>query len=361
MSIASGANYAPSGERRAVVEADEFRFAAAFLDHGHIYGQTNGLLEAGGSLVAAYDPDPVKVQGFQERFPGVRAVDSFDALLDDDSLHLIAAAAVPSERAGIGARVIEAGKDYFTDKTPFTTLEQLEDIRALVARTGRKYLVYYSERLHNEAAWHAGELVAAGAIGEVLHVTNLAPHRLSASQRPDWFFDKARYGGIITDIGSHQVEQFLTYAGCADGSVTFAAVSNRNHPQYPELEDFGEFALEGDNGATFFSRVDWFTPEGMSVWGDGRTFILGTSGSIEARKYTDLGRQSPASLLLLTDQEGTQEIDCLGKVGFPFFGQMILDVLNRTEEAMTQAHVFKAAELSLQAQALAEEGAEERG
>ena len=127
-------------------------------------------------------------------------------------------------------------------------------------------------------------------------------------------------------------------------------------PEYPELEDFGEFALKGDNGATFFSRVDWFTPEGMSVWGDGRAFLLGTTGSIEVRKYTDLGRRSPASLLFLTDTEGTQEIDCLGKVGFPFFGRMILDVLNRTEEAMTQAHVFKAAELSLMAQARAEQG-----
>ena len=354
MSIASGANYAPTGERRTVVGPDEFRFAAAFLDHGHIYGQTNGLLEAGGSLVAVYDPDPVKVQGFAERFPGVRVAASFEELLADDSLHLIAAAAVPNLRASIGAQVINSGKDYFTDKAPFTTLEQLAEIRSLVASTGRKYLVYYSERLHNEAGWHAGELVAAGAIGEVLHVTSLAPHRLSASQRPDWFFEKSRYGGIITDIGSHQVEQFLTYAGCADGRVSFAAVSNRNHPQYPELEDFGEFALEGENGATFFSRVDWFTPAGMDVWGDGRTFILGTTGSIEARKYTDLGRRSPASLLLLTDGDGTQEIDCLGKVGFPFFGQLILDVLNRTEHAMSQAHVFKAAELSLLAQQRAE-------
>ena len=173
------------------------------------------------------------MQGFCERFPGVQPVDSFEALLADDSLHLIAAAAVPNVRAAVGARVIEAGKDYFTDKTPFTSLDQLEQIRDLVARTGRKYLVYYSERLHNEAAWHAGELVRAGAIGEVLHVTLLAPHRLSAGQRPDWFFDKSRYGGIITDIGSHQVEQFLTYAGCADGTVSFAAVSNRNHPGVP--------------------------------------------------------------------------------------------------------------------------------
>ncbi len=354
MSIASGANYAPEGARRPVVGPGEFRFAAAFLDHGHIYGQTNGLVEAGGTLTWVYDPDDAKVQAFCARYPEVKVAPSFEALLDDDALHLVAAAAVPSERAAIGARVLEAGKDYFTDKAPFTTLAQLEEIRRLVSRTGGKYLVYYAERLHNEAAWHAGELLAAGAVGDVIHIANLAPHRLAAGDRPDWFFDKSRYGGIITDIGSHQVEQFLTYAGCADASIGYAAVRNANHPSYPQLEDFGEFALKGDNGATFYSRVDWFTPDGMPVWGDGRTFIVGTTGSIEVRKYVDLGRRAPASLVVLTDGESTREIDCLGQVGFPFFGEMILDVLNRTERAMTQAHAFKAAELSLLAQAAAE-------
>ena len=36
--------------------------------------------------------------------------------------------------------------------------------------------------------------------------------------------------------------------------------------------------------------------------------------------------------------------------GYPFFGQLILDCLNRTENAMTQEHAFKAAELCLTAQ-----------
>ena len=213
--------------------------------------------------------------------------------------------------------------------------------------------MYYAERLHNEAAWRAGEITQSGEIGEVIQVLNIAPHRLSAATRPSWFFDKASYGGILTDIGSHQVEQFLTYAGCQEASLTMARV--RRHPDYPGLEDFGEMAMVGDNGASFYSRVDWFTPDGMPVWGDGRTFITGTKGTIEIRKYVDLARSVPASLVLLADQAGVHEIDCLGKVGFPFFGQLILDSLNGTERAMTQAHIFKAAELSMLAQQLADE------
>ena len=197
-------------------------------------------------------------------------------------------------------------------------------------------------------------MIARGEIGRVLQVVCLAPHRLAKATRPDWFFDKEAYGGIITDIGSHQVEQFLTYAGCKDAEVNFARVENFNNADRPGLEDFGEYSLLGDNGASFYSRVDWFTPEGMPVWGDGRTFIMGTEGTLEVRKYLDLGRQAPASLVLKVDGREVRSIDCADQVGYPFFGQLILDSLNGTEEAMSQAHIFKAAELSMVAQSVAD-------
>ncbi|MEM1112920.1 MAG: Gfo/Idh/MocA family oxidoreductase [Pseudomonadota bacterium] len=354
--LKDGANYAPSADAKQVVAADEFCFAAAFLDHGHINGQCNGLCDAGATLRLAWDPDPSRLEAFLKRYPGVRAADSFEQILADDGIQLVAAAAVPDRRAGIGMNVLRAGKDYFTDKSPFTSLEQLEQARTVVAETGGKYAVYYAERLHNDAAWRAGELIAAGAIGQILQVLNLAPHRLAKETRPDWFFDKARYGGILTDIGSHQVEQFLTYTGCQDATINFARVANFSHPDKPGLEDFGELSMEGDNGASFYTRVDWYTPEGLRTWGDGRTFVLGTEGSIELRKYIELGGEAPASSLYLVDAAGERKEHCLGQSGFPFFGQLILDCINRTENAMSQAHAFKAAELSMLAQARADRG-----
>lgn len=352
--IKDGANYAPTSATEQVVAAGEFCFAAAFLDHGHIYGQTNGLCDAGATLKYVYDPDPARLQDFVATYPGVTVADSFEQVLADPAIRLVASAAIPDARAAIGIQVLEAGKDYFTDKSPFTTLEQLELAREVVARTGQKYAVYYAERLHNDAAWRAGELIAGGAIGRVLQVVNLAPHRLAPATRPDWFFDKRRYGGILTDIGSHQVEQFLTYAGCSDASVNFARVENFSHPERPGLEDFGELSLTGDNGASFYSRVDWYTPEGLRTWGDGRSFIVGTAGTIELRKYIDVAGQAPCSKLLLVDGKGEQSMECLDQTGFPFFGQFILDCVHRSELAMTQAHCFKAAQLSMRAQAMAD-------
>ncbi len=344
-----GMTHAPKGKPAPVVKPGEFIFAAAHLDHGHIYGQCNGLVEAGGTLRYVFDPDADRVKEFVHRYPGVKPVDCLDRIFDDPEVRLVAAAAVPSERGPLGCRVMRAGRDYFTDKTPFTTSAQLAEARAVAAETGRKYMVYFSERLHVECAVFAGQLIAEGAIGTVLQTIGTGPHRLNAASRPAWFFEKEKYGGILCDIGSHQCEQFLFYTGAKDATLNFSAVANYANPDFPELEDFGEASYAADNGTSGYFRCDWLTPDGLPTWGDGRMIILGTKGFIELRKYLELP-QSAGEQLYLVDGHGSRQISCEGKVGFPFFGELILDCLERTERAMTQEHAFKAAELCLIAQ-----------
>jgi len=346
---------APQGPAQPVVKPGEFVFAASHFDHGHIYDQVRGLVAAGGVCKAIYEPRAEKLSPLKELIAGgVKLVTRFEDLLEDEEIALVTTAAIPDERCGLGLRVMGAGKDYFTDKAPFTTLEQLEAARKKVAETGRKYVVNYSERLCSEAAWHAGEILRSGALGKVLQVLNLAPHRLSPGHRPAWFFTKAHTGGILTDIGSHQFEQFLHYTGATDGTVNFARVENFANADYPELEDFGEASLTLDTGASAYCRIDWLNPQGSKTWGDGRTFVLGTHGYLEIRKTINLGNEEGGEKIYLVDETGTQVVDCKGKVGWPFFGQLILDVLERTEKAMPQAQAFKAAELSLKAQAMAD-------
>jgi predicted dehydrogenase len=353
MQKSDGMNYAPEGKPAPVVEPGEFVFAAAALDHGHIYGQCKGLTEAGGELRYVFDPDPAKIEKFRAAFPDVKPLSSLDAILENAEIHLVAAAAVPSERGPLGCRVMDSGKDYFTDKTPFTTLAQLDAARAKVTATKRKYAVYFSERLHVECAVRAGQLIEQGAIGRVVNVIGLGPHRSSPASRPDWFWSREKTGGILCDIGSHQFEQFLHYAGAKDATVVNASVANYKHKDHPEFEDWGDANLIADNGATNYIRIDWLNPDGLRTWGDGRTFIIGTEGYIELRKYLNVATDLEGDHLFLVDHKGEHHIRCHGETGYPFFGQFILDCLNRTENAMTQEHTFKAAELCLIAQNMA--------
>ncbi|WP_136612067.1 Gfo/Idh/MocA family protein [Sinomonas albida] len=351
MPASEGANYAPAPMPQPVVGPGEFTFAAAHLDHGHIYAMSEGLIGAGATLKWVYDSDPSKAEAFQARFPQAQIAGSEAEILADPEVRLVAGAAVASERADLGLRVIAAGKDYFTDKAPLTTLAQLEAVREATARTGLKYAVYYSERIHVEAAVFAGQLIEQGAIGKVLQVICLGPHRIGdPDTRPSWFFDRDKFGGILCDIGSHNFEQMLYFAGAKDAQVVSASVANYAHREYPTFEDFGDAHIVMDNGATGFARVDWFTPAGLSTWGDGRTIILGTEGYIELRKYVNIATGEGGGHVFLVNDDGEHHIDATGRVGYPFFGALVRDCLDRTETAMTQEHALKAAELSVKAQ-----------
>lgn len=346
-----GMNYAPKGKANIVVQPGEFNVGITALDHGHIFGMANGLSEAGATIKYVYDPNNQdQVDEFVEQFPDVQVVSSLEEILEDESIHMVAAAAVPNLRSPLGNQVMKAGKDYFTDKTGFTSLEQLEETKKVVKETGQRYFIYFSERIHVEAAVLAGQLIEDGEIGEVIQVTGFGPHRLNKDSRPDWFFNREEYGGILTDIGSHQIEQFLFYTDNKDAKVISSKIANYNNPDTPDLDDYGDATLVGDNGANFYFKVDWFTPDGLNTWGDGRTFITGTKGTIELRKYIDVARSDAKDHVYLVNEEGAKHIEAEGEVGFPFFGEMILDSLNGTENAMTQDHIFKAQELCLIAQ-----------
>jgi predicted dehydrogenase len=351
---ADGMNYAPQGRAERVCGTGEFPIGVIGLDHGHIYGMCNGLKEAGADVKWVYDPDPKKVAAFRTKFPEAAAARSEAEILDDGAVRLVASASVPDQRCPVGLRAMDAGKHFFTDKPPCVTLDQVAAAREKVARTGLRYAVYYSERLHVESAVYAERLVKEGAIGRVVQVMGTGPHRISLAQRPEWFFHKNRYGGIIVDIGCHQIEQFLCYTGARDARVLHSAIANYNYKQYPEFEDFGQATLQADNGASGYFRVDWFTPNGLGSWGDGRTVILGTDGYIELRKYLDVARTKEGDQVYLVNHEGESHHPVAGTVGFPFFGRLIRDCLDDTHEAYSQELFFKAIELAIVAQTRAD-------
>ena len=326
----------------------KIKFSVIGINHDHINSQVRAVRRGGGELVALFAKEPDLVERFVKNFPTVKVAKSEQEILDDPSTQLVLSAAIPDERAPIGIRVMKAGKDYMSDKPGVTTLDQLAEARKVQAETKRIYSIMYSERFENRATVKAGELVKAGAIGKVVQTIGLGPHRTNLKTRPKWFFETARYGGILCDIASHQADQFLYFTGSTRADVVASQVGNINHQQFPGLEDFGDMMVRGDGG-TGYIRVDWFTPDGLATWGDGRLTVLGTDGYIEIRKNIDIGGRPGASHLFLVDKKETKYIDC-SEVPLPYGEQLVADVVNRTETAMPQAHCFLATELVLKAQ-----------
>ena len=330
------------------VGATRIRFSVIGINHGHINSQVSAVIRGGGEFVSFYAKEPDLAADFAKRNPQVKQAKSEQEILDDKSVQLVLSAAIPDERAPLGIRVMKAGKDYMSDKPGITTLEQLADVRRVQKETKRIYSIMYSERFENKATVKAGELVKAGAIGNVIQTIGLGPHRMTPKSRPEWFFDRKRFGGIICDIASHQFDQYLFFTGSTMADIVAAQVGNVHYPQYPNFEDFGDVMLRGDGGMGYI-RVDWFTPDGLKSWGDGRLTILGTEGFIEVRKNIDPGGREGGNHLFITDNKETRYIDC-SKEPLPYGGQLVNDVLNRTETAMSQEHCFLATELALKAQ-----------
>ncbi|MBA3325891.1 MAG: Gfo/Idh/MocA family oxidoreductase [Rhodobacteraceae bacterium] len=328
------------------------QFAAIGINHDHIYGQVNCLLRAGAELAAFHAAEDDLAAEFARAFPQARRVAEPAAILEDEAIGLIVSSAIPARRAGVALAAMRHGKDVMLDKPGVTDFDQLAEVRRVQAETGRIVSILYSEHFENPATVRAGELVAAGAIGEVVHTIGLGPHRLRRDTRPEWFFRRADYGGVLTDIGSHQCEQFLFFTGAEAAQVLSARVANRANPDRPGLQDVGDMHLACAT-ATGMIRVDWFTPDGMPVWGDGRLFVTGTEGMIEVRKHVDIAGRAGANHLFLADRSGLRHIAC-DDGDLPYGPALIADIRDRTETAMPQARCFLAMELALTAQAMAE-------
>ncbi len=328
------------------------KFAALGLDHRHIYGQAQHMMSVGAEFVSWWtDGEPETLNGFNKRFPGVTRVGNKQQILDDPSIDLILIAAVPQDRAALAIAAMEHGKDVMVDKPGCTSIDQLASIKKTVASTGRIWSIDFSERFEVPCVTLASELVQQGAIGKVVQTVGLGPHRLNLPTRPEWFFKKQRYGGILCDIASHQIDQFLYFTESQDAEITLASVANYANPNHPELEDFGEIALRSSEGHGYI-RVDWYTPDALPNWGDGRLTILGTAGYIELRKYVDVDSDATDQLILVNGSR-CEKINAKD-AGLPYFLNLSNDIRHRTETAMPQAHCFKVMELALKAQALAD-------
>jgi predicted dehydrogenase len=332
------------------------KFAVCGMSHDHIYGMVGAMQRGGGELVAAYGQEPDKLAAFTKRYPNVKMISSEDEILNDKSIQLVLSSAIASQRAPLGVRAMRRGKDFLSDKPGATTLEQLAEVRKAIAETKRIYGIMYSERLEVKAAVKTGELIKDGAIGRVIQTINIAPHQVTQKHgdagggtgRPEWFWDPDLYGGILCDIGSHQVDQFLYYTGSTEAEVVASQIANVNHPDRPRFQDFGDMVLHGDRGLGYV-RLDWFTPDGLGTWGDGRLFVLGTEGYIEVRKYTDVAVKSAGNNLFLVNQKEARYIDC-NNLTLPFGPQFVADIVNRTHVAQDQTQCLLAAELVIKAQ-----------
>jgi predicted dehydrogenase len=345
------------------------RIALVGADHNHLYEIIDRLVKAGAEAVA-HTADGAFVEHYAGWKPGSRER-SFDDILADDSIDLVVTAAVPNRRASIAIAAIEAGKHVISDKPGLTTMDQLDEVRAVVAgRPGRPWTVLFTERSENRAINEAIRLARSGAVGTVVHVIGAGPHTMWAKRRPAWFWDPDATGGILVDIGSHQVDQLMSITGAtaAEVSVVAAMVGNVASPGHPSMQDIGSMTLschvsqaclsgsgperQAQDAVVGDHRLDYLTARGLGTWGDCRLTIVGTAGTIEARANVDVAGLEGAEHLIVVDGEGTRRVD-VSDVVVDWADQALADLADHGERLMTQQHAIDVTDVCLRAQAAA--------
>ena len=323
------------------------------IDHGHIFDMLDEMIKEGCKCNHFWtEGTPLTLKEFNKKYPNIKRTENKSEILKDNKIDMILISSIPKDRAALSIEALKSGKDVMVDKPGCTTLNQLDDLKQAVKETGKIWSVNFSERFHVAAVAKAEELVAEGKIGKVKQTMGTGPHRQGNYERPKWFYERGSYGGIITDIGSHQIHQFLVFTNSNEAKINHALVENTTKLDKPGFQDFGEVNLTGNSGHGYI-RLDWFTPDALPTWGDGRLFILGDKGFIEIRKYTDLAKSDSGNHLYYANNEEVKHIDC-SDVKLPYFKNLINDVLDRTESACSQELTYLTMELAIKAQEIAE-------
>lgn len=316
----------------------------------------DGLVAAGAETVChAAEPGPLS-----EMYVGWRTESeprSVHGVVADDTLDLVVLAGVPSSRAGVAAQALRSGRHVLAAKPAVTTLDDLATVDEAARTAGRRWWVFFSERLVNRAVIEAVRLVREGAIGDLVAVSGAAPHTLAPTGRPHWFFDRSASGGILCDLAAHQADQLLALAGGGSTEVVAATVANVANPDHPALQDLGRMTLRHltDDGRVVLGHhhVDWLSPAGLGTWGDVRLVLTGTGGTIEVRSNIDVGGEPGAEHLILVDGERAGRVDC-SHVELDWARRLVADVEAGTDTFVPHDHTVAACELVLRAQAVAE-------
>lgn len=324
-------------------------FAAIGLDHGHIIAMCKNLEVHGGYLKWIYDENINKAKMLKKQFPNAKICSSAQEILCDKEVKLIISTIVPNKRAELGIEVLKAGKNYFTDKIPMTSLDQIEAVKKVLETTDKHFFVSFSKRMNNEAAFYATELIKAGAIGRVLQILQVETHtHVANSSKAEWFYDEKMNGGLLGDFGCHLIEQHLHFSGCEDTKLISSRLSNIKNDKYPNFSDYADMSLLSANGVSGQIRVDWLAPNWINGWGEDRTTIFGSEGYIELGKFYDEdGNENDMHIL---NGEGEYFVKVAGKIGLPFYKDLVLDCIYDTDNSIKFSHIEAVVKLAIEAQ-----------
>jgi predicted dehydrogenase len=165
-------------------------------------------------LVAICDPYKTNLDAALALYPSAKGCKDYHEVLDDKSIDGVIIATPLHLHARITLDALAAGKHVFCEKAMARTMEECKAVYDAYARTD-KALYYCMQRMYDEKYVKAMQMIKQGLIGDVVgmrcHWFRNADWRRPVPS-PDlerwinWRLYKEYSGGLMTELGCHQLE-----------------------------------------------------------------------------------------------------------------------------------------------------------
>ncbi|WP_410790172.1 Gfo/Idh/MocA family protein [Kribbella sp. C-35] len=243
------------------------RIAIAGAAHPHVaYATAEVDQVAEYDLVAVADPSRETAERWAAPYDA-KVFTDHQQMLREVEPEVVMVAGIYGDRGQVVVDALNAGCHVIADKPLCTTLEDLDAIAEAADRTGRHVTLLLEKRYYPVTLAALG---IADRLGTIHGVTSSGPHKLNRPTRPAWFFERARYGGLLNDLAVHDIDAALLFTGLTSGIVSGSIVDS----------SYGVATLSGP-GAVITAGVDWMNPAGSPVHGDYRMKLVGTEGTAE--------------------------------------------------------------------------------
>ena len=194
-------------------------------------------------------------------------------------------------KAAAVVEALEAGCDVVVDKPLAIRMEEQERIEAFLnGHPERRLLMLLT--LRGQPEW-AGlrRCVRDGLVGEPAFVHVRMAVRLKRSERPPWFLDVHRSGGLFLDLLVHGIDM-VEWATGHDIVAISAVTGNLGEPTDAGLRDHAALFCELANGSSAVVEGQRMLPD--TVGSDYRMTVAGTRGFADLRMGEGVRLSSPS-------------------------------------------------------------------
>ena len=226
---------------------------------------------------------------------GVQNYKQFEDLLISVKPEVVAVSNENNLKKDIIIKAFTSGAHVIADKPIAITLNEQAELEKMVENNPDNELIMLLTLRGEPVFRKMKEIVMNRKIGDTAFCHVRMSVQMKRDQRPPWFLDYRKSGGMFLDLLIHGLDAIEWVTGCKVTQMT-AITGNFGHNDDEYIKDHASVYLKLDNGASAIVEGQRLMPQAEA--NDYRMLVAGTKGYVEL----DLMKK----LIILSDDLGSK-------------------------------------------------------